>query len=191
MALDFIRISGSTIEEIEETKFKWAVNMSARVERLRDFVGLENANLLRIVARAADLVKAQRVGGKASPEKAQGWLQQQVKWGLLHCPDLKTVKRHMETWAALQKCPAALDLIEAAVNRWGRDNMLDWPTKLGIIVQKTDHTSLGYVVESLYTRMWRTGQKGPYASSGLGDVISEILWGRPTWRPFCGSTQKS
>ena len=56
--------------------------------------------------------------------------------------------------------------------------MLDWPTKLGIIVQKTDATSLGYVVESLYTRMWRTGQKDPYSSSALGDVISEILWGK-------------
>ena len=44
---DFIAIQGSTPEEIEENKFKWAVNMTARVERLRDFVGLEHANLLR------------------------------------------------------------------------------------------------------------------------------------------------
>ena len=175
---DFIRIQGSSTEEVEENKFKWAVNMTARVERLRDFVGLENANLLRVVSRAADLVQAQTAAGrKPSPEKVQQWLQQHVKWGLLHCPDTKTVKRHMDNWAAIQKCPAALDLIEAAVNRWGRDNLLDWPTKLGVIVQKTDATSLGYVVESLYTRMWRTGQKDPYACSGLGDVISEILWG--------------
>ena len=153
--------------------------MSARVERLRDFVGLENANLLRIVARAADLVRGQTAAGrKPSPEKVQQWLQQHVKWGLLHCPDTKTVKRHMDNWAAIQKCPAALALIEAAGNRWGRDNLLDWPTKLGIIVQKTDATSLGYVVESLYTRMWRTGLKDPYSASALGDVISEILWGK-------------
>ena len=59
-----------------------------------------------------------------SRQRHQQWLQQQVKWGLLHCPDIKTVKRHMDNWAALQKCPAALDLIEAAVNRWVRDNLL-------------------------------------------------------------------
>ena len=99
-----------------------------------------------------------------------------MKWGLLHCPDTKTVKRHLDNWAGILKCPAALNLIEAAVNRWGRDNLLDWPTKLGIIVQKTDSTTLGYVVETLYTRMWRMGQKDPYACSGLGDAISEILW---------------
>ena len=109
---DFIHIQGSSTEEVEENKFKWAVNMTARVERLRDFVGLENANLLRIVSRAADLVQAQTAAGrKPSPEKVQQWLQQHVKWGLLHCPDTKTVKRHMDNWAAIKKCPAALDLI--------------------------------------------------------------------------------
>ena len=61
--------------------------MTARVERLRDFVGLENANLLRIVARAAELVGDQTAAGrKPSPEKVQQWLQQHVKWGLLRCP---------------------------------------------------------------------------------------------------------
>ena len=65
---DFIHIQGSSTEEIEENKFKWAVNMTARVERLRDFVWLENANLLRIVARAAELVQGQTVAQrKASP----------------------------------------------------------------------------------------------------------------------------
>ena len=38
--MDFVLIKGSTPEEVEENKFKWAVNMSAKVERLRDFVGL-------------------------------------------------------------------------------------------------------------------------------------------------------
>jgi len=174
---DFILIEGSSDEEIEVNAFKWSVNMSTRVERLRDFVGLENANLLRIVARAADLVQAATVAHKKpSPEEVQKWLQENVKWGLLHCPDTKTVKRHLDNWAAIAKCPAALNLMEAAVNRWGRDNLLDWPTKLGIIVQKTDPTTLGYVVETLYTRMWRTGQKDPYACNALGDAVSEIIW---------------
>ena len=49
--------------------------------------------------------------------------------------------------------------MEAAVHRWGRENLLDCPTKLGIIVQKTAAATLGYCVEALYTRMWRKGQK--------------------------------
>ena len=56
--MDFVMIAGNTPEEMEENKFKWTVNMSAKVERLRDFVGLENSNLLRIVATTVDIVKA-------------------------------------------------------------------------------------------------------------------------------------
>ena len=88
-----------------------------------------------------DFAQAQTVAGrKPSPEQVQQWLQQHVKWGLLHCPDTKTVKRHLDIWAGILKCPAALDLIEAAVSRWGRDNLLDWPTKVGLIVQNIDAT---------------------------------------------------
>jgi len=36
---DFIRISGTTQDEIEENMFKFAVNYGARAERLRDFIG--------------------------------------------------------------------------------------------------------------------------------------------------------
>ncbi len=35
--------------------FKWSANMCAKVERLRDFVGLETSNMMRIVATAADI----------------------------------------------------------------------------------------------------------------------------------------
>ena len=55
--MDFILVEGSTADELEENIFLWAVNSSAKVERLREFVGLENSNLMRIVARAADIVK--------------------------------------------------------------------------------------------------------------------------------------
>ena len=159
--MDLLLIEGDSIEEIEANMFKWAINMSARVERLRDFVGLEHANLLRIVARAAELVQAQSGAAakpKPSPDSVQQWLEKNVKWGVFRCPDKDTVKRHMDNWHALQKSATALKLIEAAVSRWGRDNLLDWPTKLAIIVAKTDEHSLGYVVESVYTRMWRNWQ---------------------------------
>ena len=62
---DVIDIKGTSPDEIEENKFKWAVNMTARVERLRDFVGVDNANLLRIVARAVDFVAAKSAAGNA------------------------------------------------------------------------------------------------------------------------------
>eukprot|EP00959_Pyramimonas_sp_CCMP1952_P373588 7824085-Pyramimonas_sp.AAC.1 len=52
---DFIHIGGGAAEEIEENKFKWAVNTSARAERLRDIFGLGNSNLLRVAAKAADI----------------------------------------------------------------------------------------------------------------------------------------
>jgi hypothetical protein len=116
---DFVLIEGNSDEEIEENKFKYAVNMTARHERLRDFVGLDNLNLLRIVARAADLVRDPMGKGRPSPEKVQEWLEENAKWGLLHCPDAKTVKRHMENWCVIKKCAQAVNLIEAAGNRWG------------------------------------------------------------------------
>ena len=47
--MDFILIKGDSAEEIEEKGFTYAVNMSTKAERLRNFIGLENTNLLRIV----------------------------------------------------------------------------------------------------------------------------------------------
>ncbi len=80
--MDFILITGGSPEEIEENKFKWAVNMSATVERLRDFVGLENMNLMRIVAAAADILKAKLFSGKkANSGIVHAWLTENVHWG--------------------------------------------------------------------------------------------------------------
>jgi hypothetical protein len=62
--MDFVLIQGSTPEELDENMFKWSVNMSAKVERLRDFVGLETNNMMRIVAAAADIVRSKLVSGK-------------------------------------------------------------------------------------------------------------------------------
>ena len=174
---DIILIEGDSEEEVEVNAFKWSVNLGARVERLRDFVGLDNMNLLRIVAKAAQLVQAATAAHKkASTEEIQEWLQENVKWGLLHCPDVKTVQRHLDNWNALQESPSAMNLIEAALNRWGRDNLLDWPTKLGLIVQKTDDSSLGFVVETLYTKMWRMKLKDPIVCKDLGHAVEQILW---------------
>ena len=177
--MDFVMIAGDTLEEMEENKFKWTVNMSAKVERLRDFVGLENSNLLRIVAATVDIVKA-KLGNnkKANAEMVHKWLVDNVNWGALQTPDLSTVQRHMKNWNAIGKNEKVINLIESAVQRWGRGNLLDWPTKLQTIVNKTDPPSLGYVVEALVTHMWRKGDRDPYGNTELGRVIADILWVR-------------
>ena len=61
---------------------------------------------------------------------------------------------------------------------WGRSNLLDWPAKLAAIVSKTDATSLRYVVEALYTHMWRRNVPDPYGVTELKRIIPEILWAR-------------
>ena len=62
--MDFILIEGSTPEEIEQNKFLWGVNQSAKVERHRDIIGLDSSNLMRIVAKAAEFAKSPLSGGQ-------------------------------------------------------------------------------------------------------------------------------
>ena len=52
------------------------------------------------------------------------------------------------------------------------------PTNLGILLAKTDATSLRYVVETLYTQMRRDNVKDPYGAAELKRVVPEILWTR-------------
>ena len=97
--MDFVLIPGSSPEEQQENIFKWTVNMSVKVERLRDFIGLENVNLMRIVTVAADIVKAKLVSGRKGDAKVvHTWLVANVRWGTFHCPDVCTVERHMVNW---------------------------------------------------------------------------------------------
>ena len=84
----------------------------------------------------------------------------------------------MSNWGHIQTHAKVLEPFEAAVQRWGRNNLLDWPTKIGVIVSKTDASSLSYVVEALYAQMWRKNLADPYGVSELKKVVSEILWVR-------------
>jgi hypothetical protein len=79
--MDFVLIQGSTPEELDENMFKWSVNMSAKVERLRDFVGLETNNMMRIVAAAAEIVRSKLVSGKKANELI---VHKNVRWGAFH-----------------------------------------------------------------------------------------------------------
>ena len=177
--MDFILVEGSSADELEENIFLWAVNASAKVERLREFVGLGNSNLMRIVARAADIVENKMVSGKkAKAVSVHKWLVDNVRWGVFQVPDVATVERHLHNWAAIDKNGRVQELMESANQRWGRNNLLDWPTKLQIIVSKTDPISLTYVVEWLYQLMWRKNAPDPYGAAELKRIVPEILWQR-------------
>ena len=105
--MDFVLIQGSTPEELEENRLLWGVNLSAKVERLRDFIGLESTNLMRMVAQAADFMKAKLTSTKkANVQVIQEWLATNVNWGALRCPDIPTVGRHLSNWGHIQKYPS-------------------------------------------------------------------------------------
>ncbi len=182
--MDFVLIPGSSPDEQQENIFKWTVNMSVKADRLRDFIGLENVNLMRIVTVAADIVKAKLVSGRKGNAKiVHTWLVANVRWGTFHCPDVLTVERHVANWAAIQKDAKVLAIIEAALQHYGRNNLLDWPAKLAIVVSKTDALSRPYVVEALYTHVWRANEADPYGVAELKkNVIPEILWARQYMR---------
>ncbi len=112
--MDFVLITGDTPDEVTENMFKWSVDMSAKVERLRDFVGLEANNMMRIVSAAADIMKSKYVNAnkKANVELVHNWLVTNIRWGAFHCPDIQTVTRHMDNWQAIQRYAGALSVIE-------------------------------------------------------------------------------
>ena len=58
LPMEFLVIQGCTPEEMAENKCLWGVSLSAKVERLRDFIGLESTNLMRMLAQAAEFMKA-------------------------------------------------------------------------------------------------------------------------------------
>ena len=117
--VDLVHVKGAATGEIEENMFKWAVNVAARRERIHDFVGLQHSNLLRVVARAADIARGSGpAGGQPKAENVQEWMQAIMKWGLLQCPDVKAAQRRVSNWAALQKSQVAMQLMEGSVTRF-------------------------------------------------------------------------
>ena len=77
--------------------------MSAKVERLRDFVGLEGSNLMRIVAQAAEFTKSRHTGTlRVKAQIVQEWLLENVNWGVLRCPSAESLERLLQNWAQIQ-----------------------------------------------------------------------------------------
>ena len=133
--MDFVLIAAKSPEELEEKKFVWNVNLGAKIERLREYIGLDSLNLMRVIAHARDITSAQQSGGRrASFKIAHAWLAANIKWGIRKCPN--EVDHQLRCWERLEKAPKALELVEVALQRWGRDNLLDYPTKIRIITEK-------------------------------------------------------
>ena len=152
--------------------------MKTNVERLRQFVGLDGLNLMRIVGQAASIVKTKKAD-KKKPDagEVRTWLTKNVDWGRHDCPSVDVVKRHIANWETLESCARAYNFIQASLIRWGRDNMLDVPSKFGICCQKSDKLTLAFVIEWLYSFMRRGNQKDPFSEHTLRqDVIPAILW---------------
>ena len=142
--------------------------MSAGIETLRQHCGLEHMNVMKIVAAAAGFVRRSLASGKkATADLVRQYLVDSVNWGAASCPDTAMVHRHMTNWATIEKSRKAKRYIEAATFKYGRGNMLDYPTKLSVIVGKTDPASIGFVVESLFVDMCRKGPCGPLRSYGV------------------------
>ena len=182
--MDFILISGDTPEKINENKFKFAVNLSAQAETLREYVGLAQENLLLIIREAQQFVNTHKMTQQDLAKAVQDWLAKNINWGVHATPDQPTVERHLRNLRAIEACPQVLKHIESATTRWGRGHLLDWPTKLQIIVRKTDHHNILYVVETLIAHMWRKNHIDPYSTLVLPKIVDDILWVRSYERSF-------
>ena len=182
---DFHLFEGAE-EEVEQQIMKHIINLPAATERLRDFCGLDTSNLMRIAGEVQDLLRNQSPGkATPSPEQVHQWMidPANIRWGLYHVPSLRTIKDMLKNWDSIKIHPTALALIDRAKTHFGRDNMFDFPTKLGNIMDKThqDPQLVRYAFESLFALMMRKRNKDPLGAAeikGRAGEIDTILWQR-------------
>ena len=183
---DFIWIKGGSPEEQEENMVKYTANMAARIERLREFVGMESQSVMRIVAEAQKIV-ATKGKKKPSKEAVHAWLDENVKWGVRKCPSVRTVGEILANWETLQASTLVMSFLESAQTRWGRDNLFDTHSKMAAIITRTDKHSLGYAVECIFSQMCRLDKKDPFFGAGIeglpqrshvGESVHQVLPGR-------------
>ena len=92
---------------------------------------------MRVIVYAREIVSPKQAGGrKASPKLVHAWLVEHIKWGIRKCPNDDEVDHQLRCWERLEKVPKALQLVDMALQRWGRDNLFDYPTKIRIITEK-------------------------------------------------------
>ena len=87
---------------------KHIINMPAATERLRDFCGLDQGNMMRVAAEVRNLIKNETPGKVAvSAVEVHTWMtnSDNINWGLYHVPSLRTVKELLK-WDAINNVPA-------------------------------------------------------------------------------------
>ena len=166
---DFILFEGM---EMEAQIMKHIINMPAATERLRDFCGLDQGNLMRIAAAVRTLIESQSPGKvAASAAEVHTWMlnPDNIRWGLYHTPTLRTVKDLLRNWDSICKIPEALTLLDRAKCHFGRDSLFESPTKLKNILDKSQQSPvlILYIMETLLTTMMRKKAKNPFSAAGL------------------------
>ena len=160
---DFILFEG-TGATAEVQIIKHIINMPAATERLRDFCGLDQGNLMRIAAEVRKLIESESPGKlAASADEVHTWMKNpdNIRWGLYHVPTLRTVKDLLRNWDSLNKIPEALTILDRARCEFGRECLFEWPTKLNTILEKGQQNPalIIYIMESLLTIMLRKKAK--------------------------------
>ena len=183
---DFILFDETEETTAEAQIMKHIINMPAAVERLRDFCGLDQGNLMRIAAEVRKVIQNQTPGKVvASVADVHTWMTNpdNIRWGLYHVPKLRTVKDLLRNWDSLGKIPDALTILDRAKCEFGRESLFEWPTKLNNILEKAQQNPalIIYIMESLLTFMLRKKAQNPFSAGDLkdkGGAIDMLLWQR-------------
>ena len=89
---DFIPFDGT---DPEAQIMKHIINTPAAIERLRDFCGLDQGNMMRIAAEVRKVLEGQTPGKvAASAAEVHTWTinPDNICWGLCDVPTLRTIK---------------------------------------------------------------------------------------------------
>ena len=181
---DFIFFEGEA-DERADAELKWMINIPCEVERLRDFCGLSGNNMIKIVGSVRQILMNKTVS-KAEPsaKAVYQWVIEpgKINWGLFHVPSLRTVTELLGNWTTLQANVTASLIMEKALQKFGRENLFDWPSKLAVLIQKSpDQGTLSYLCEHIYAHMLRRNVKDPFSLEEIkarSGICVLILWQR-------------
>ena len=183
---DFILFDETEETTAEAQIMKHIINMPAATERLRDFCGLDQGNLMRIAAEVRKLIQSQTPGRVVpTPDDVHTWMinPNNIRWGLYHVPKVRAVKDLLRNWDSVSNIPDALTILDRAKCEFGRESLFESPTKLNNILEKAQQNPalIIYIMESLLTFMLRKQAKNPFTAGDLkekGGAIDMLLWQR-------------
>ena len=108
-----------------------------------------------------------------------------LKWGVYRVPSANQIGSLLKNAEAIHAAPACGMFIDLAFQIFGRDNTLDFPTKVGLLVKAPSQKELIFMTSSLFTRMVRKSEECPYSDTelkgkrrcgGAPGVLDMLLW---------------